>query len=85
MLSGKTMTILLLYEKSFYPEPDSHNRNRIKFELDLSNYETKYYKKKCNGVHTSKLAKMDDLAGVKPKADKLNINELKTVPVDLNK
>ena len=28
---------------------------------------------------------MDDLAGVKPKADKLNINELKTVPVDLNK
>lgn len=45
MLSGKTMTILLLYEKSFYPEPDSHNRNRIKFELDLSNYETKYYKK----------------------------------------
>ena len=45
MLSGKTMTILLLYEKSFYPETDSHNRNRIKFELDLSNYETKYYKK----------------------------------------
>ena len=54
MLSGKTMTILwivgsikkvLLCEKSFYPEPDSHNRNRIKFELDLSNYETKYYKK----------------------------------------
>ena len=27
----------------------------------------------------------DDLARVKPKADELNFNELKTAPVDLNK
>ena len=25
----------------YYPEPDSHIRNKIKVELDLSNYATK--------------------------------------------
>ena len=26
---------------SYYSESDSHNRNKIKVELDLSNYQTK--------------------------------------------
>ena len=27
---------------SYYPEPDSHTRNKIKAELDLSHYEIKF-------------------------------------------
>ena len=30
-----------LYKISYYQEPDSHGRNKIKAELDLSNYVTK--------------------------------------------
>ena len=26
---------------SYYPEPDSHTRNKVKVVLDLSNYATK--------------------------------------------
>ena len=31
---------------SYYPEPDSHRRNKIKVELYLSNYTTKHTVKK---------------------------------------
>ena len=50
MLSGKIMIIcltagwikkILLYEMSYFPEPYSHSKNKIKIELDLSNYATK--------------------------------------------
>ena len=49
MLSGKVMIIRLiarlmkkisLYKMSHYPGPNSHSRNKIKVELDLSNYAT---------------------------------------------
>ena len=33
---------------SYYLEPDSHNKNKIKFELDLANYATKSDVKKYN-------------------------------------
>ena len=51
MLSGKFMIICLiagyikeisLYKLSCFRESDSCNRNRIKVELDLSNYAKKY-------------------------------------------
>ena len=46
MPNGKVMIIHLiagqiknisLYKMSYYPEPDSHSRNKIKVELDLFN------------------------------------------------
>ena len=37
---------------SYYSEPDSDNRNKIKVELDLSNYGTKSGVKKTAGVDT---------------------------------
>ena len=39
-----------------YPEPYSHRRNKIKVELDLSNYATKSEVEKVTGVATSKLS-----------------------------
>ena len=48
---------------SYYPEPDSYGRNKIKVELDLYNYATKSNIKNVTGVDTPKFAKKIDLAG----------------------
>ena len=50
---------------SYYPEPDSYGRNKIKVELDLYNYATKSNIKNVTGVDTPKFAKKIDLAGLK--------------------
>ena len=51
MLSGKVMIIhliagwikkILLWKMSYYPEPDSHIRNKIRIKLDFSYYATKF-------------------------------------------
>ena len=46
---------------------------------------TKANVKDTTGVDTSKFAKIVDLASLKSAVDKLNVDELKTVPVDLRK
>ena len=40
---------------SFYPEPDSHIRDKVKLVLDLSNYATKKELDHATGVDTSDL------------------------------
>ena len=42
---------------SYFPELYIYNKNKIKFELNLSNYATKCDLKRATGVDTSKLAK----------------------------
>ena len=41
---------------SYYREPDSHIRDKVKVVLDLSNYATKKELDLTAGVHTSDLA-----------------------------
>ena len=41
---------------SFYPEPDSHIRDKVKVIFDLSNYATKKELEHATGVNTSDLA-----------------------------
>ena len=53
--------------------------------MGLSNYATKFNLKNATGVFTLQFAKRDDLANLKIEADKLDIDELKTTPVDLKK
>ena len=62
MSNGKVMIVLLivglikkmsLYKMSHYPEPDSHDRNKIKVELYLSNYAAKANFKGASGVEFS--------------------------------
>ena len=65
MSNGKDVIILstvglikkiLLYKRSYFPEPYTRCINKIKFELDLSNYATKSDLKMATSVNTSKFA-----------------------------
>ena len=51
----------------------------------MSNYATKSDLKWAKGIDTPKFAKKFDLADSKTDADKLDIDNLKAIPVDLNK
>ena len=45
---------------SYYPEPDSHIRDNVKIELDLSNYATKKESDHATDLDTSDLAAKKD-------------------------
>ena len=70
---------------SYIREPYSHNKNKIKFELDFPNYTTKSDLKSATDIDISKYAKKDDLASLKSDVDKLDIDKSETLPVDLSK
>ena len=57
----------------------------INVNVDLSNYATKADLKNATGIDTSKLAAKSDLASLKAEVDKLDIDKLIPVPVDLRK
>ena len=46
---------------SYYPEPDSHIRDKVKVVLDVSHYATKKELKDATGVDTSALVAKRDL------------------------
>ena len=80
MLTGKVMTIHLtvgfmknvsLYKMSYHPEQYIHIRNKIKVELDLSNYGTKADLKGATCIDTSEFAKKVNLASLKSGVEKL--------------
>ena len=51
------MKKISLYKMSYYPGPSSHRRNKIKVELDLSNYATMYDVKIAVSVNKPEFAK----------------------------
>ena len=57
----------------------------MKVELDLSNYATKTDLKEATGIDTSNLAAKSGLASLKAETDKIDVDKLKAVPVDLSK
>ena len=69
---------------SYYPEPDSHVRDKVKAVLDLSNYVTKKELDHPTGVDTSDLAAKQDFIALKTEFDKLDITKLVNVPTSLN-
>ena len=69
--------------RKYFLEP-KYLGERVKVELDLSNYATKADLKNATGVHTSKFAKKVDLANLKSNEDKLDIDKLKNVPTNLS-
>ena len=58
-------------------------REEVKVEIDLAIYAIKADLKNARGVDTSKLAKMVDLASLKSNIDKLDIDKLKNVQINL--
>ena len=67
----------------YFPEPKSSGE-RMKVELDLSNYATKADLKNATGVDISKFAKKLDFVNLKSDVDKLDIDKLKNVPNNLS-
>ena len=63
---------------------ESFGRN-VRVELDLFNYATKADLKLATGVDASNLAAKSDLANLKAEIDKIDVDKLKTVLVDLSK
>ena len=69
---------------SYYP-PYRSSSNNIKAELDLSNYATKDDVKNIIHVDVSSFASKTNLAALKNKVDKTDVDKLKTAPADLPK
>ena len=69
---------------TYYPPYKSSSQN-IKVELDLANYATKDDVKNITHVDVSSFASKTNLAGLKIEVDKIDVDKLKTVPVDLAK
>ena len=65
--------------------PPYESTNNIKVELDLANYATKDDVKNITHVDVSSYATKTNLAALKREVDKINVDKLKTVPVDLAK
>ena len=61
---------------SYFAEPNSHIRNKIKVELDLSFYATKKELEHSTGIGASDLAAKKDFIALKSEVDKLDINKL---------
>ena len=69
---------------SYYPEPDSHIRYKIKVVLDLSNYVTKKELDHATGVDTSDLAAKKDRIALKAEGNRSEINKFFNVLTSLN-
>ena len=72
------------YKMSYYP-PYKSSSNNIKETLDLTNYATKADLKNNTRVHVSSFAGKTNLAALKTDVDKIDVDKLKTPPVDLAK
>ena len=73
------------YKMSKYYPPYKSSNNNIKVELDLSNYATKNDLKNITHVDVSSFASKTNLAALKTEVDKIDVDKLKTTPVDLAK
>ena len=69
---------------SYYPEPASHIKDKVKVILDMKNYATKKKLDHATGVDTSNLAAKKDFISLKAEVDKLDIIKLTNVPTSLN-
>ena len=90
MSNGKAMIIHLiagLMKKTYkisqcFPKPYETFGGDINVKVDLSNYATKTDLKNATGIDTSNLALKSNLAKLKAEVDEIDVDKLKTVPVD---
>ena len=69
---------------TYYP-PYKSSSNNIKVELDLTNYATKTDLDNITHVDTSSFAIKTNLAALKAEVDKIDVDKLKTTPIDLDR
>ena len=68
----------------FFRTVNSHFGDSIKVKIDLSNYAAKTDIKNISNVDTSSFAIKTNLANLKTEVDKLDIEKLVPIPVDLS-
>ena len=68
----------------YYP-PYKSSSNNIKVKLNLTNYTTKTDLRNITHVDVSSFASKTNLAALKTELDKIDVDKLKTTPVDLAK
>ena len=71
-----------VYHKMSYYPPYKNSRNNIIVELDLTNYATKMDLKNITHVDVSSFASKTNLAALKTEVDKIDVDKLKTTPID---
>ena len=69
----------------YFPKPYEPFVGDINIKVDLSNYGAKTDIKNISRIDTSSFALKTNLANLKNEIDKLNIDKLAPVPVDLSK
>ena len=69
----------------YFPKPHEPFGGDINVKVDLSNYATKTDIKNISHIYTSSFALKSNLASLKAEVDKLDIDKLAPVPVDLSK
>ena len=70
----------------YFPKPfNSHFGDSIKVKIDLSNYATTADIKNISHVDTSSFALKSTLSSLKTEVDKIYIDKLIPIPVDLSK
>ena len=70
----------------YFPKPfNSYFKDSIKVKIDLSHYATKTDIKNISQVDTSSFTLKSNLANLKTEVDKLDIDKLVPIPVDLSK
>ena len=69
----------------YFPKPYEPFDGDINVKVDLSNYATKTDIKNISHIDTSSFALKSNLASLKTEVDKLDIDKLVPVPVDLSK
>ena len=69
----------------YFPKPYEPFGGDINVKVDLSNYATKVDIKNISHVNTSSFALKTNLANLKTDVDKLDIDKLIPVPVDLSR
>ena len=69
---------------SYFSEPYTCSKNKIKVEFHLSNYQQNMTEKNALGVNKSKIPEKANFGSVKSEIDKLDIDQLETAPVDLS-
>ena len=69
----------------YFPKPYEAFGGNINVKVDLSNYATKSDIKNISHVDTSRFALKTNLVSLKTEVDKVHIDKLVPVPVDLSK
>ena len=68
----------------YFSKPFRSLGGNINVKVDLSNYATKTDLKNVTHVDTSSFALKANLASLKTEVDKLDVNKLSSVPIDLS-